>query len=56
MDLAAVRSKAVTLLFIVDPVVCEGMFGPCYVIQYLVPFLYSFAIILLRKRDMVALF
>ena len=56
MDLAAVRFKAVALLFIVDPVVCEGMFGPYYVMQYLVSFLYSFAIILVRKRDMVALF
>ena len=42
-------------LFIVVSVVCEGfVIGPCFVMQYLLPFL--FAIISMRKRELVALF
>ena len=59
---AAVRSKAavqikknVNSLFNVPPIACGGsVFGPCIVMQYLVSFL-VFAIILTRKRKLVAL-
>ena len=46
-----VRSKAVDLLFIVVTIVCGCfVFYTCFVIQYLMV-LFSFTIILVRKRE-----
>ena len=47
-------SVFVDSLFIVAPIVRGGsVFGPCFAIQYLIP--YSFEIILMGKRELVAL-
>ena len=60
--MAAVCSKAVVLvlsihLFIVALMICGvSVLSPCFVMQYLVAFLvFSFAIIFMRKRELVAL-
>ena len=43
-------------LFIVAPIICWGfMFGPCFVMQYLVSLISNFAIISLGKSELVAL-
>ena len=48
-------SVCVYSLFIVAHIVYGGsVFGPCFVMQYL-SFLSSFVIILMRKRELVAL-
>ena len=43
-------------LIYVAPIVCGGsMFGPCFVIQYYLCGLYSFAIVMMRRRELVSL-
>ena len=43
------------LMIIVAPIVCgSSVFGPCFVVQYFVSVL-SFAIILMGKRELIAL-
>ena len=52
---AAVHSKVVTLLLFSHSIVCrESVFGAYFGIQYLISVISSFAIILMRKRELVA--
>ena len=53
---AAVHSKMVNLFLLSHSIVCrESVFGTYFVIQYLISVISSFAIILMRKRELVAL-
>ena len=48
-------SVVVDLFFVVAPIVCGGsVFGPCFVIHFLCRS--GFAVILMRKRELFALF
>ena len=49
-------SVVVDSLFIVAPIVCEGiLFGPCFVMQYLVSFLVLLIILLRRESWLLVL-
>ena len=54
-----VRSKMVVLLLLIHYLLLLSfyvsfLFGPCFVMQYLVSFFFSFAIISLMKRELAA--